>query len=247
MAHDPVSPSSCRRTPRSQFRRTWNERDEARRRARLARAAARRRSPRVRGPFWPVRSSPRPSRWRPPAATRRPPPPAPPTPPSETVAVNLIRLLVKQGTITQAAADGLLKQAQDEANQAKWPPPAHAGGLPPPAPGVIRVPYVPQVVRDQIRDEVKQDVMAQAKSEGWASPGARPDWINHIQWSGDFRLPRPVQFLFAITTSPHTSTTPPSTPTAPSMSIQPPIQMAYRFSIRAPIGSTRSISARASA
>ncbi len=111
--------------------------------------------------------------------------------PSQSMVINLIHLLVKQGVITQTAADALVKQAQDEATQARMAaasaPPA-AQTLPPPAPGVVRVPYVPQVVRNQIRDEIKQDVMAQAQAEGWANKNVIPDWINRIHWSGDFRF-----------------------------------------------------------
>jgi len=107
--------------------------------------------------------------------------------PSEIMVVNLIRLLVKQGVITQAAADALVRQAEDEAAQAKLAtaaPPAQSA----PPPGIIRVPYVPEVVRNQIRDDIKKDVLAEAKSEGWASPGALPEWISRIQWFGDVRF-----------------------------------------------------------
>jgi hypothetical protein len=111
-------------------------------------------------------------------------------PPSESMVINLIRLLVKQGVITQDAADALRQQAEDEAMQARaaaaaTPP---APNLPPPAQGVVRVPYVPEVVRNQIRDEIKQDVLAQAQAEGWAARNAVPDWVNRITWSGDFRF-----------------------------------------------------------
>jgi hypothetical protein len=117
--------------------------------------------------------------------------------PSQSMVINLIHLLVKQGVITQTAADALIKQAEDEASQARMAaasaPPA-APTLPPPAPGVVRVPYVPQVVRNQIRDEIKQDVMAQAQAEGWANKNVIPEWINRIEWSGDVRFRD--QFLF---------------------------------------------------
>ncbi len=108
--------------------------------------------------------------------------------PSEIMAVNLIRLMVKRGMITQDDADGLVQQAQDEARQARVDAERQLSALPPPAPGTIRVPYVPEIVRDQIRDEVKQDVLARAKSEGWASPGQVPEWVSRIRWSGDFRF-----------------------------------------------------------
>src|SRR5690606_17117012 len=55
-------------------------------------------------------------------------------------------------------------------------------------PGDVRVPYIPQTVRDQIRDEVKQEVMATAKSENWAAPNTFPDWISRITVDGDVRV-----------------------------------------------------------
>jgi hypothetical protein len=126
-----------------------------------------------------------------------PPPAAPATAsgPTDSVVINLIRLLVKQGVISQAAADALVKEAEVEAAQARAgaapgaaPGQMAQGGAPPPGPGVLRVPYVPQIVKNQIRDEVKQEVMAEAKSEGWAAPGEVPDWVGRITWNGDFRF-----------------------------------------------------------
>jgi hypothetical protein len=56
------------------------------------------------------------------------------------------------------------------------------------APGVVQVPYIPETVRQEIRDEVQQDVLAHAKTERWGDPGAFPDWVNHFTWHGDIRL-----------------------------------------------------------
>ena len=111
---------------------------------------------------------------------------APTQPPSEIMAVNLIRLLVKQGVITQAAADSIIQQAQAETQQAQLA--SARQGPPPPPPGVIRVPYVPEVVRNQIRDDLKKEVLAQAQAEGWANPKVLPSWIDRVTWFGDFRF-----------------------------------------------------------
>ncbi|MFZ2870727.1 putative porin, partial [Zavarzinia sp.] len=54
--------------------------------------------------------------------------------------------------------------------------------------GTVRVQYVPEMVRKQIRDEVRTEVMAQAKREGWATPNAIPDWTQRIKITGDIRL-----------------------------------------------------------
>jgi hypothetical protein len=54
--------------------------------------------------------------------------------------------------------------------------------------GVVRVPYVPEAVMREIKDEIRQEVLAQAKGERWGEPGALPDWLSRISWFGDFRL-----------------------------------------------------------
>lgn len=63
-------------------------------------------------------------------------------------------------------------------------PPAAVPGQPP----VVRVPYVPETVKEEIRDEVKQDVLAQAKQERWGDPGSFPDWLKRINFYGDVRV-----------------------------------------------------------
>ena len=67
-------------------------------------------------------------------------------------------------------------------------PGAPASAAPPVAPGVVRVPYVPQIVKDEIRDEIKQEVLAQARAERWGEPGALPAWLGRLSFSGDFRF-----------------------------------------------------------
>jgi len=129
--------------------------------------------------------------------------------PSQSAMVNLIHLLVKQGVITQKAGDALLKQAEAEAAQArnattgKKPDTAVATATvpvptpePPPLPaGTVRVPYVPAIVKKQIADQVKQEVMAQAQSEGWAQPNSLPAWLKRVTFMGDVRF-RVEQDLF---------------------------------------------------
>ncbi|MFW0758588.1 putative porin [Pseudomonas sp. H11T01] len=110
--------------------------------------------------------------------------------PSENATINLIRLLVEQGILKQDKADALIAQAQNEAAQARQAasaPTAVAAG-PVAAPGDVRVQYVPAAVRDQIRDQVKAEVMAIAKQENWAQPNTFPDWVSRISFDGDIRL-----------------------------------------------------------
>ncbi|PMY56017.1 hypothetical protein C1Y34_14215 [Pseudomonas sp. GW456-L12] len=112
---------------------------------------------------------------------------AAPAAPSENATINLIRLLVQQGVLKQEQADGLIAQAEREAQQARQASTAVAAG-PAPTPGDVRVQYVPAIVRDQIRDQVKAEVMATAKQENWAQPNTFPDWVSRISFDGDIRL-----------------------------------------------------------
>jgi len=109
--------------------------------------------------------------------------------PSENATINLIRLLVEQGNQKKYKADALIAQAQNEAAQAKQAAASTAVAAGPvAAPGDVRVQYVPAAVRDQIRDQVKAEVMATAKQENWAAPNTFPDWASRISFDGDIRL-----------------------------------------------------------
>ncbi|WP_085582432.1 MULTISPECIES: putative porin [unclassified Pseudomonas] len=109
--------------------------------------------------------------------------------PSENATINLIRLLVEQGILKQDKADALIAQAQNEAAQAKLAAASVAVAAGPvAAPGDVRVQYVPAAVRDQIRDQVKAEVMATAKQENWAQPNTFPEWVARISFDGDIRL-----------------------------------------------------------
>lgn len=109
--------------------------------------------------------------------------------PSENATINLIRLLVEQGILKQDKADALIAQAQNEAAQARQAAATTAVAAGPvAAPGDVRVQYVPAAVRDQIRDQVKAEVMATAKQENWAAPNTFPEWASRISFDGDIRL-----------------------------------------------------------
>ena len=66
---------------------------------------------------------------------------------------------------------------------------AGGGGAPAPASDdEVRVTYVPDVVKNQIRDEVTQDVEKQAKDENWGGKSDVPDWVKKFRVSGDIRV-----------------------------------------------------------
>jgi len=52
----------------------------------------------------------------------------------------------------------------------------------------VRVTYVPEVVKAQLREEIKNEVMEQARTEHWAAPRTLPDWVTRFTFFGDTRV-----------------------------------------------------------
>ena len=52
---------------------------------------------------------------------------------------------------------------------------------------MMRVQYVPDIVKKEIKDEIKKDVMAKLNYKAGERLGV-PDWIDRLQWEGDLRL-----------------------------------------------------------
>lgn len=124
-------------------------------------------------------------------APELPPAPAPPPPavpsPSQNMAVNLVALLVKKGQLTQEEGLALIEQAEAEAQTAQAQARAAAAVPPPPrAEGEVSVNYVPQTVRNSIRDEIKQELMAEARDENWGK-SSTPEWTSTFRPFGDIR------------------------------------------------------------
>lgn len=127
--------------------------------------------------------------------------------PSPNATINLINLLVKQGVLSEEQAVELVKQADDEAyvaRQAVRDASAKAEGAEKRAataadavspPGTKRVTYVPEIVKQQLREDIKREVMEKAQKERWAAPGALPDWVSRIRFSGDVRVRYEGQFF----------------------------------------------------
>ncbi|MNR78001.1 hypothetical protein D3C72_86870 [compost metagenome] len=118
--------------------------------------------------------------------------------PAESAMVKLIRGLIQTGALKKDVGEALLAQAQTEAmaaQQAQRQVAAAAAAAPAAGTaamraeaGDVRVPYISETVRAQIRDEVKGQVMAQARSEGWAAPNETPEWTKRIRIEGDMRV-----------------------------------------------------------
>jgi len=106
----------------------------------------------------------------------------------------LVESLVDSGVLTRAKADELVRTASfGPASPSAGTP---AGGVASAAAGavagstvtaaeigpdgkrVVRVPYVPESLKREMREQIRQDVLAQAKTERWGNPGALPDWLS---------------------------------------------------------------------
>ncbi len=53
---------------------------------------------------------------------------------------------------------------------------------------VVNVPYVPDVVRNQLREEVKNEVLAEVKKGSWGAPSSGPEWVSKFTLYGDIRI-----------------------------------------------------------
>ena len=100
--------------------------------------------------------------------------------------INLINRLVRRGALSKEDAEELIKQAEEDAVIARE---QAAAALPPSiTDDTVRVTYIPEVVKAQLRDSIKQEVMTQARNENWAAPRSIPDWTLRIRFSGDIRM-----------------------------------------------------------
>lgn len=54
-------------------------------------------------------------------------------------------------------------------------------------PNVQRIPYISEAVKSQIRNEIKEEILMQARSERWGVPHATPAWVDRIKIDGDLR------------------------------------------------------------
>jgi len=110
--------------------------------------------------------------------------------------VNLLQALVDRGVLTREQAEQMVKAAQEKASADAVAAAQQRQQREKEDANAVRVPYVPQIVKDEIRKEVAdqlapqvtQQVVSQAKSEGWGVPAALPEWLEHITWSGDVRV-----------------------------------------------------------
>ncbi len=113
-------------------------------------------------------------------------PPAATTTPTGNVTINLIQKLVAKGILTKEEAQAMIDQASTEAAQVQAQIAEVAA--PPVQDGDVRVTYIPETVRNQIRESVKSDMIAAAKSGDIQIPGTSSEWTDRIKFFGDIRM-----------------------------------------------------------
>ena len=100
----------------------------------------------------------------------------------------ILEALVEKGILSDEAAKGLVREAEAKgAEQAAAVAAAQAG--------VVRVQYVPESVKREIREQIRQEVVAQAKTERWGEVNAVPDWVERLKWEGDLRVRQQSEFF----------------------------------------------------
>ncbi|HEY4079016.1 MAG TPA: putative porin [Rhizomicrobium sp.] len=122
---------------------------------------------------------------------------------TETAMYNLVQSLVKKGVVTRKDGQAMLDKFHTDLRSAPAPQPVAAATPAPvaaPAPaelpaGTVRIPYVSAAVRQQIKDEVRDEVIATAKRENWAAPNSYPTWIGHLTLFGDVRVRNESRFF----------------------------------------------------
>jgi len=134
------------------------------------------------------------------------PPVAGPTP-TQNVVINLINRLVDRGILPKEDAVELVRQAEADAVHAREQAEMTAGAVTQvaamaqaaaqaaadasaaPAGGdAVRVTYIPEIVKAQMRDQIRQEVLAEARAENWAAPRTLPEWTTRVRVFGDVRL-----------------------------------------------------------
>jgi hypothetical protein len=108
--------------------------------------------------------------------------------------VNLVNLLVEEGVLSKGKADDLLKQAAQEAEKAKQKDTIAAEATQNEDAvdkavneKIVRVQYVPEIVKKEMKEEIKKEVMAKLNYKAGERLGL-PEWIDRFTFEGDIRL-----------------------------------------------------------
>lgn len=138
-----------------------------------------------------------------------PPTPSPePSTPSQSVTINLINKLVQRGILTKEDAKEMITQAQAEAETARAQAQADMFAVAqiaavqaasdqiavaqaqnaPPSPDDVRVTYIPEPVKMQIKEEIKLELATDRASAKLAGNFLLPKWVDKVNPFFDLRV-----------------------------------------------------------
>src|SRR5262245_45527327 len=104
---------------------------------------------------------------------------------------NLLQALVDKGVLSREQAELMVANAQTKAEKDAAAEAAARAATAQAESGAVRVPYVPQIIKDEIRREVMAEltpavtkqVVDEAKSSD-SLAAAMPEWVRRMRWSG---------------------------------------------------------------
>jgi polyhydroxyalkanoate synthesis regulator phasin len=125
--------------------------------------------------------------------------------PSPNVVINLINRMVKKGLLSPEEAAELIGQAEQDVIVARTQARDDAQiaaqivvqqavqqnvvpNLDPMLEDTVSVPYIPETVKKQIKDDLRQEVLADAKKNNYAMPKGLPEWVSRFRVNGDIRI-----------------------------------------------------------
>jgi hypothetical protein len=108
--------------------------------------------------------------------------------------LQMVQTLAEQGVLPKDKALELLEKAQPRAPQVAPGPTVAAsvqrsrGERPSAGSEPVRIQFVPEPVKREMREQIKQEVLAQARTERWGDPNTLPDWLDRLAFEGDLRI-----------------------------------------------------------
>lgn len=124
---------------------------------------------------------------------------------TSNVTINLINRMVKKGLLDKEEAADLIAQSEQDVviarNQVRDDAQIATQmiiqeavtkkvipNLDPMFDDALRVTYIPETVKKQIKDDLRAELAAEAKTQGTALPKGLPEWITRFRVKGDIRI-----------------------------------------------------------
>jgi len=169
--------------------------------------------------------------------------------------LSLIETLVKSGAISRSQADTMMRDAESRARARISASPAETT---PDGKKVVRVPYIPESVKTEMRDQIKAEVLEETKNSRGSARSAEPGASSRFKFVGDVRVRQEINKMsssntptgsagLSSDTSPIVSrgadffpdTTDPSKPYGPGFN---PLQNTQRQRVRVRLGAVGTLS-----